>query len=167
MGVSLTKSPLIAVLSLCLLAVAACTPGYINTEDLGTRATAEQIRVHYSGNSVRYANEYGGKVNIEAYFAADGTYKAVFLDRPQIALGTWIVHTALGTNTLNIQAKDYFLVDGKVDVSSFQAGAVVYIQPDGTANLDQMGGGNFTQPKPRRGFPSEARWNSLRRQAGI
>lgn len=167
MGVRLTKSSLIVVVSLFLLAVAACTPGYINTEDLGTRATAEQIRAHYSGNSVRYANEFGGKVNIEAYFAADGTYKAVFLDRPQVALGTWIVHTALGRNTLNIEARDYFLADGKVIGSSFKVGAVVYIQPDGTAKLDQMGGGNFTQPKPTRGFPSEARWNSLRRQAGF
>lgn len=155
------------IVSLCLMAIAACTPNYVNTEDLGAPATADEITSHYSGNSIRYAQEHGGPLNTEAYFAPDGTYKLVFLDDPIISLGTWQVGTGL-LPTLNIEADDYLVNGGTVDrrsngVQSF----TIYIQGDGGANADMLGGGNFDQPRPVHGFRSEGRWNALARQAGL
>lgn len=153
----------------CLfVGVAACTPTYINTEDLGPKATAQEIREHYSGNSIRYAIEPGGPVNVEAYFAPDGTYKLVALDgTPIFSTGTWQTNdTALPA--LQIDAQDYFVGSG--GTRSRQSPSMlfwVYIQPDGSAQTDLVGGGNFSQPRPKPGFQAEGTYDQLRRAAGL
>jgi hypothetical protein len=156
----------IAAVSVLLVAVAACTPGYINTDDLGAPATAEEIRTRYAGNSIKYANELGGKPNVEAYFAPDGTYRMVAMDQPVFGEGTWRVHTTVGSLLL-LQTTDHILEDGQVFSKPQNLSYAIYIQPDGTAIADQMGGGNFSQPKPTRGFQAQSRWQSLKRQAGL
>jgi len=157
----------VAIASMLFVAVAACTPSYVNQEDLGAASTAEQVVAHYSGKSVKYANQRGAKPNIEAYFATDGTYKLVSLTDPIFAVGTWEATSGISRVNMVIQAKTYVLSKGKTFTESNSLPFVVYIQPDGTANADQMGGGNFGQPKPTPGIQAEKRWNSLRRQAGI
>ena len=95
-----------AVLSFCLVVLAACTSGYINTEELGAPSNAEQVQAYYAGKSVRYAEEFGGPLNVEAFYGADGTYQAVLPDRSGFAFGTWSVHAAsVGSDTLLIESK--------------------------------------------------------------
>lgn len=149
------------------LTAAGCTPSYINTQDLGQRATGAEIKAHYSGKSVRFANEAGGPVNTEHHYGADGTFKSVHLQEDMFGLGTWRIHSSLGTDKLIVEVTGYFVDRNGVSKASTQASFVVYIQPDGSAILDQMGSGNFDQPKPRQGFPMASRWNALKRKAGV
>ncbi|MEH6647134.1 hypothetical protein [Sulfitobacter sp.] len=153
--------------SFLLVFVAACTPSYINTQDYGAPATEQEIRNHYSGNSIKYPLEVGGKSFVEAYFSPDGTYRMVALNESVFGEGTWKVHTALSRSTLIIQTTDYFVGDGQADSRAWNGSFVIYTQPDGSVFADQMGGGNSSQPKPTRGFKAQSRWNSLRRQAGF
>lgn len=161
------RFPLIAAVTFLLAFVTACTPGYVNTENFGAPATEQEITKHYSGNSIRYPLEVGGKSYVEAYFAPNGTYRMVALNEPVFGEGTWKVHTALSRSTLILQTTDYFVGNGRADSRDWSGGFVVYIQPDGSVIADQMGGGNASQPKPTPGFKAQSRWNSLRKQAGF
>ena len=158
---------LISAIPTAALISAGCTPSYINTEVLGTPATGAEIKAHLSGKSVRYASTAGGPVDVENYYGANGVFKAVTLDEDAFVLGTWRIHNSLGKDFLLQQYDVFFIENGHVSRGSSTASFVYYIQPDGTAILDQMGGGNFEQPRPRRGFPAEARWNALKRKAGV
>lgn len=167
MQIQLFRSSFIAAVSFVFLAFAACTPSYINTENFGAVATAEQITAHYAGNSVKYANSPDEKPNIETFFGTDGTYKLVSLDDTVFAVGTWKVHTGVGPAKVILQVTQYVLDNGEIFSASDKQAFIVYIQPNGTAIVDQAGGRNFTQPKPTRGFQAERKWNSLMRQAGL
>lgn len=158
---------LLAALTLAVFALAACTPAYVNTEDFGKPATSTEIAAHYAGKSIRYANQPNQPVNVEAYLGRDGTYKMVVLDADYFSVGTWRTHDGLGLSQFLIQTTDYWFEDGKVGRAARNYGFVVYIQPDGTAYVDLIGGGNFTQPKPTPGFQAEKRFNALARRAGL
>lgn len=146
-------------LALCLFVISACTPTYVNTDSLGEKATRAEIVNFYYGNSVRYGN------TTEIYYAPDGTVKLVRLDVPGFAIGTW---EATNNDLLLIVATNYLVADGQVSTgaSTRQANSV-YIQQDGTAVLDRMGGGNTAEPRPTPGFTAESRFNELRRAAGL
>jgi hypothetical protein len=153
----------------CLLVgLTGCAPSYVSTEDLGTKATAQEIRDHYSGNSIRYAQQSGGPINTEAYFAPDGTYKLVALDgTPIFSTGTWRANDA-SSPTLLIEAQDFFVDDGGTrSRRSPRTSFWIYIQPDGSVKADLVGGGNFDQPRTTPGFQAEGRYNELRREAGF
>lgn len=153
----------------CLLVgLAGCAPSYVNTEDLGTKATAQEIRDHYSGNSIRYALQPGEPVNVEAYFAPDGTYKLVALGgAPFFSTGTWQANDS-NLPTLLIEAQDFFVDDGSPRSRGASRGAFwIYIQPNGIVKADLVGGGNFDQPRTTPGFQAEGRYNELRREAGF
>lgn len=59
-------------------ALTACTPGYINTENVWTAATTEEIHAYFAGNS--FPNATGNR----AFFGKDGAIN--FLDGDQLAL---------------------------------------------------------------------------------
>lgn len=146
-------------LALCLFTVSACAPSYINSEDLGQRASRTEILNYYSGNSVR-----AGSVT-EIYYAPDGAVELVRLDVPGFAIGTWEV---TNNDLLLITAINYLVSDGQlVTGSSTRQASVVYIQPDGSAVLDRTGGGNSAQPRPTAGFAARNRFNELRQMAGL
>ena len=161
------RFPLIAAVTFLLAFVTACTPSYVNTDKFGAPATEQEITKHYSGNSIKYPLEVGGKSFVEAFFAPDGTYKMVALNQPVFGEGTWKVHTGLGSSTLVLQTRDYFLENGQADSRAWNGSFVIYVQPDGSVFADQMGGGNSSQPKPTPGFKAQSRWNALRQQAGL
>lgn len=69
-----------ASLALCLVLITACAPSYINQQDLGEKATADEIRNHYSGKSIFAPKTATHPYLLEEYFAADGTYKKINTD---------------------------------------------------------------------------------------
>lgn len=151
---------------ICLLAgLTGCMPAYVNTESFGPKATAAELRDHYAGNSIRYALTRGGPVNVEAYFAPDGTHKLIFLDgTPIFSTGKWIASEKM----LRIEATRYLVErDGSSQSRKTTEAYLIYIQPDGTVNADLLGGGNFDQPKPTPGFQAQERYDTLRRIAGF
>ena len=161
------RSFVMSTVPLLALTAAGCTPSYVNTQVLGQRATGAEIKAHYSGKSVRFAYQVGGPPETEHHFAADGTFKSVHLQENIFGLGTWRIHRLPGTDKLIVKATLYFVDRNAVSQATTQAAFVVYIQPDGSAILDQMGRGNSEQPKPRPGFPMASRWNALKRKAGV
>jgi hypothetical protein len=146
-------------MALCLFAISACTPSYVNTEDLGQKASRAEIVNFYSGNSILLGN------TTEIYYAPDGTIKLVRLDRPGFAIGTW---EATNNDTLLVSAVSYLVTDGQVLTgASTREASIVYIQPDGSAILDILGGTNKADPRPTPGFGAENRFNELLQMAGL
>lgn len=156
---ALCRPSVLSLLALCLFTISACAPSYVNTEDLGQRASRAEILDHYSGNSVSFLS------TTEVYFAPDGTVKLVRQDVPGFAFGKWEI---TNNGLLLITAENYFVADGQVSIGgTTRESSIVYIQPDGTAVLDRLGGRNITEPRPTPGFGAESRFNELRRMAGL
>ncbi len=147
-----------------LLTISACTPGYINTENLGPASTPAEVVAHYSGKSIMLTDSEG---SFESYYGADGTWKAVGSKAPFFGTGTWKVRAFAGANQIVILANGKELIDGQwKPTGSLNLTGVVYIQPDGSAVVDQFGSGNRTQSKPTPGFQYQNRYNSLKKSAG-
>lgn len=147
---------------LCLLALAACNVTPVDARQDGTRSlSAEEYSERFSGNSIFYAIREGGPNNLEAYFAADGTFKAVLLDQEVISYGTWRVN---GSHIL-IESRDYGFRDGLVGAGPVTRQSMyVYVYPNGTASVFTRGPeGTLTavQPKPTPGFQRSARWTQI------
>lgn len=152
------------VLALCMIVITACTPSYVNRENLGANSTADEITRHLSGNSILIPNDFG---STELYFGPDGTLKMVALGVPTFGIGTWRVDTAFGSSLLTLEDKVYEIQNDKVVQSRYRASVTVYIQPNGEAKLDALGGKSYSWARPTPEFQSASRWNSLLRQAGI
>ncbi len=147
---------------LCALTISACTPYYINTENLGSAVDDNaEIARFFAGKSFAY--DSGGM----DYYAPDGTYKAISPDGRSIGVGEWSV----GAGLLETMCEKYILYsieNGRTKTSGpYQSCYRLHIDENGNAALDKMGGGNTHLPKPVRGFPRSSKFNSARRNMGI
>lgn len=146
------------------ITLSACTPGYVNTADLGAVSTPAAVTAHYAGKSIKFTDPEG---TVEAYYGADGSWKAVADKGSFFGTGTWRVRSFAGGNQIIIVANGMEKVGGRWKSSgSLNFSGIVYIQPDGTAVVDALGGGNRTQPIPTSGFRYQSRYNRLKQSAG-
>ena len=156
------RSAVAGVLSVCALFTSACTPQYINTDELGAPVGSEaEIFRLFSGNS--FPNGSGG-----AFYGKDGSYRGLSPEGDSIVIGTWRTHRSLGTSRLCEEATTHYKNDGKtVSTGPHHRCYVVYLQPDGAVALDQMGGTNYDMGKPVRGFAMERRFKSARNRLKV
>ena len=150
------------ILSIFLLAASGCVPYYVNTQDLGERAeTAAEVRAYVSGYF--FPNDQGGD-----YYHPDGRYNAISSDRRSIAIGTWNIHDGVVGPSL-CESYTFYVAgtNNRQPASPVQRCYIVYFLPDGTANLDQMGGGNFRLLNRTKGFSLQSVFNALRHQMGV
>ena len=149
-----------AILTLSVLIVSACSPSYVNRQNLGTPATIAEITEYHSGS-------YFGDDTSGAYYSSDGTYRGIGYDGDPF-IGTWEAKkNGLGSTFLFTDTTHYWVKDGKTVSGKLSAAYVVYLQPDGSAVFDKMGGGNYGVPAPSRQFRTESKFNALRKKLGI
>ena len=146
------------------LALAACgTPAYIETENIGQRTTdADQITQYFSGSF--FVGPEGGGI----YYGDDQSISSINKDTNYLTVGTWSVRALVGGPALCEEVQSHQLKEGNLRHSDVKRTCqIVYLQPDGTAKLDEMGGPIYTFPKPSKRYPDRAHFEKLRKQMGV
>ncbi len=150
----------VVVLTLSALILSACSPSYVNRQNLGTPATIAEITKYYSGS-------YFGDDTSGTYYSSDGTYRGIGYDGDPF-IGTWVAKkNGLGNTFLFKDTTHYWVKDGKTVSGKLSDASVIYIQPDGSHVSDIMGGGTYVGPAPSKSFRTESKFNALLKKLGI
>ena len=141
-----------------IVAVAACTPSYVNTDDLGEGLKSQaEVRSYVEGKFI--PNGRGGGY----YYAPNGTSSFVETKMDQIATGRWFVTDDARARLCIVDQSIYYREGARtVKTSSPDVCFWIYPQSDGSAKWDRMGGGNLNVGPAVSGFPLKARFDALR-----